>query len=173
MLFRSILLQIFDDGRLTDGQGRTIDFKNATIILTSNIGAQMIFEDDGKDLEKLKEKLNPLLHKYFKPEFINRLDEIILFQKLDKLQIRKIVKLNLQKLATRLLDKRIKIKFTDNCIDRIAEQGFDPSFGARPLNRVIQREIENRLATKIIAGEILPNNEITVDYLNNNFTFTN
>lgn len=169
----NILLQIFDDGRLTDGQGRTIDFKNSTIILTSNIGAQMIFEDDGKDLEKLKEKLNPLLHQYFKPEFINRLDEIILFQKLDKLQIRKIVKLNLQKLATRLLDKRIKIKFTDNSIDRIAEQGFDPSFGARPLNRVIQREIENRLATKIIAGEILPNNEISVDYQNDNFTFSN
>ena len=169
----NILLQIFDDGRLTDGQGRTIDFKNATIILTSNIGAQMIFEDESNDNEKIKEKLNPLLHKYFKPEFINRLDEIIVFQKLDKPQIRQIVKLNLQKLADRLLEKRIKIKFTDSCIDKIADEGFDPSFGARPLNRVIQKEIENRLAAKIIAGEILPNNEIKVDYANDNFIFSN
>lgn len=169
----NILLQIFDDGRLTDGQGRTVDFKNAIIILTSNIGAQMIYDDQSSDNEELKDKLLPLLQQYFKPEFINRLDEIIVFQKLDQAEIKKIVEINLNILKNRLLEQRVVLDFTPQVIDKVAEQGFDPQFGARPLKRVIQRELENRLASKIIAGEVLQNNKITVDYQAGEYRFIN
>lgn len=169
----NILLQIFDDGRLTDGQGRTIDFKNAIIILTSNIGAQMIYDDQSSDSQELKEKLFPLLHQYFKPEFINRLDEIIVFQKLNQDQIKQIVELNLDILKRRLTEQRVALRFTPTLIDKIAEEGYDPQFGARPLKRVIQREVENRLATKLIAGEVSQNSEITVDYRDGSFIFNN
>ncbi|MBI9031646.1 ATP-dependent chaperone ClpB [bacterium] len=168
----NILLQIFDDGRLTDGQGRTIDFKNSIIILTSNIGAQMIYDDQTSDSEEIKEKLFPLLHQYFKPEFINRLDEIIVFQKLDQEEIKKIVELNLNILKNRLLGQRVSLEFTPATITKIAEEGYDPQFGARPLKRVIQKEIENRLAAKIISGEVKANHEIIVDYQNGDFTFS-
>ncbi len=167
----NILLQIFDDGRLTDGQGRTVDFKNSIIIMTSNIGAQMIYDDKSENIEILKESLFKLLHNYFKPEFLNRLDEIIVFHKLDKKQIIEIVKLNLIKLKTRLQEKRITINFTDNVVEKIANEGFDPHFGARPLKRVIQKEIENELAKKIIAGEVSEDRIIVIDYDNNIFTF--
>lgn len=169
----NILLQIFDDGRLTDGQGRTVDFKNSIIILTSNIGAQMIYDDQSSDSEGLKDKLFPLLHQYFKPEFINRLDEIIVFQKLDQAEIKQIVKLNLDILKNRLLEQRVNLEFTSQVITKIAEEGYDPQFGARPLKRVIQREIENRLATKLISGEISQNNQIRVDYQDGKFLFIN
>ena len=169
----NILLQILDDGRLTDGQGRTIDFKNSTIILTSNIGAQMIFEDESNDTELLKKELFILLQKHFKPEFLNRLDEIIVFDKLNKEQILEIVKLNIRKLETRLKEKKINIKVHDNALHKIAEEGFDPHFGARPLKRVIQREIENVLATKIVSADISPNQTISIDYNGKIFTFCN
>ena len=169
----NILLQIFDDGRLTDGQGRTIDFKNTIIILTSNIGAQMIYDDTNNNGEELKNKLFPLLHQYFKPEFINRLDEIIVFQKLNQEEIKKIVELNLNILKTRLQEQRVNLEFTPAVIAKIAEQGYDPHFGARPLKRIIQREIENRLASKIIAGEVQQNNIITVDYQDGEYQFIN
>jgi ATP-dependent Clp protease ATP-binding subunit ClpB len=169
----NILLQIFDDGRLTDGQGRTIDFKNSIIILTSNIGAQMIYDDQNSDSDSLKDKLFPLLHQYFKPEFINRLDEIIVFQKLNREEIKQIVELNLQHLKKRLLDQRVVLDFTPALIDKIADEGYDPQFGARPLKRVIQREIENRLASKLIAGQITHNNQITVDYQEGSYLFRN
>ncbi len=169
----NILLQIFDDGRLTDGQGRTIDFKNSIIILTSNIGAQMIYDDKNSDNEELKDKIFPLLHQYFKPEFINRLDEIIVFQKLNQEEIKRIVQLNLNNLKNRLFEHRIILDFTPATIEKIAEQGYDPHFGARPLKRIIQREIENRLASKIIAGQVSQNNKITVDYQTGEYIFIN
>jgi len=169
----NILLQIFDDGRLTDGQGRTIDFKNTIIILTSNIGAQMIYDDQNSSSEELKDKLFPLLHQYFKPEFINRLDEIIVFQKLDQEEIKKIVEINLNNLKHRLEEQRVILEFTPSVIAKIAEQGFDPQFGARPLKRVIQREVENRLATKIISGQVSQNSKITVDYQAGEYLFIN
>ncbi len=169
----NILLQIFDDGRLTDGQGRTIDFKNSIIILTSNIGAQMIYDDKNSDNEELKDKIFPLLHQYFKPEFINRLDEIIVFQKLNQEEIKRIVQLNLNNLKNRLFEHRIILDFTPATIEKIAEQGYDPHFGARPLKRIIQKEIENRLASKIIAGQVSQNNKITVDYQAGEYIFIN
>jgi ATP-dependent Clp protease ATP-binding subunit ClpB len=165
------LLQIFDDGRLTDGQGRTVDFKNTIIIMTSNIGAQMIYDDNSDDISSIKDSLFKLLQQYFKPEFLNRLDETIVFHKLSKLQIIEIVKLNLQKLSKRMLDRRIQLEFTDKVIEKIAEEGFEPHFGARPLKRVIQRDIENKLASKIIAGEVKANHIVSVDYSNDKYIF--
>ncbi|HPY97002.1 MAG TPA: ATP-dependent chaperone ClpB [Candidatus Cloacimonadota bacterium] len=169
----NILLQILDDGRLTDGQGRTVDFRNSIIIMTSNIGAQMIFEHTSDDLEAIKDDLMKLLQSYFRPEFLNRLDEIILFHRLNREQIKEIVQIQLKKLSDRLKDKRINIHFTENAINAIANEGFDPQFGARPLKRVIQKEIENGLAVEIISGNLTPNQTINIDYENGGFKMKN
>jgi len=159
----SILLQILDDGRLTDGKGRTVDFRNTVIILTSNIGSQMIFAHDTKD-EDLPQKLQEILQQYFKPEFLNRLDDSIVFHRLSENQIREIVKIQLEHLQQRLYDRRITLKVTDAAVTAIADMGFDPQFGARPLKRVIQKEIENRLAIDILDGKIVEDSEVVVDY---------
>ncbi len=169
----NILLQILDDGRLTDGQGRTVDFRNSIIIMTSNIGAQMIFEHSHEDLEDLKDDLMKTLQSYFRPEFLNRLDEIILFHRLNQQQIEEIVRIQLQKLSDRLKEKRINIIFSENAVKTIAQEGFDPQFGARPLKRVIQKEIENALAMEILSGHLLPNQTIHVEYEGNQFLFKN
>ncbi|HOQ80049.1 MAG TPA: AAA family ATPase, partial [Candidatus Cloacimonadota bacterium] len=169
----NILLQILDDGRLTDGQGRTVDFRNSIIIMTSNIGAQMIFEHTSDDLEAIKDDLMKLLQSYFRPEFLNRLDEIILFHRLNREQIKEIVQIQLKKLSDRLKDKRINIHFTEKAINAIADEGFDPQFGARPLKRVIQKEIENGLAVEIISGNLTPNQTINIDYENGGFKMKN
>jgi len=169
----NILLQILDDGRLTDGQGRTVDFRNSIIIMTSNIGAQMIFDHPNDNLDEIKDDLMKLLQSYFRPEFLNRLDEIILFHRLNREQIKEIVQIQLKGLCKRLKDKRINIHFSDNAIEAIAEGGFDPQFGARPLKRVIQREIENALAMEILAGNLLPNQSINVDYQDGKYSFEN
>lgn len=165
----NILLQILDDGRLTDGQGRTVDFKNTIIIMTSNIGAHLIFERVGDDLEDIKEDIMNLLKTHFRPEFLNRLDEIILFHRLNQNQIEEIVKIQLNSLSKRLSEKQIQLGFTDAVIRKIAQEGFDPQFGARPLKRVIQKEIENRLAMEMISAQIMPNEHILIDYINDHF----
>lgn len=165
----NILLQILDDGRLTDGQGRTVDFKNTIIIMTSNIGAHLIFERVEEELDDIKEDIMNLLKNQFRPEFLNRLDEIILFHRLSQEQIEEIVKIQLDILQKRLSEKQIIIDFSDRAIKKIAEEGFDPQFGARPLKRVIQKEIENRLAMEMISAQILPNEHLVIDYLNQQF----
>jgi len=167
----SILLQILDDGRMTDGKGRTVDFKNTVIILTSNIGSQMIFEQSEEKEEELRKKLFEVLQKYFKPEFLNRLDDIIVFHRLNKEQIRDIVRIQILYLQNRLLDRKIRLKLTDRCLDKLAEDGFDPQFGARPLKRVIQRDLENRLALEILENKINENSEVKADYDGNEFIF--
>ena len=160
----NILLQVLDDGRLTDGQGRTVDFTNTIIIMTSNLGAQYLagLKDD-QDAESVFDLVMEEVKKAFKPEFINRLDEIILFHRLSKANISGIVKIQLDQLQKRLEEKGYKVEWSDALYKYLADKGYDPIYGARPLRRVIQRDVENILANKIIAGEVKPDKKITVD----------
>jgi ATP-dependent Clp protease ATP-binding subunit ClpB len=158
----NILLQILDDGRLTDGKGRTVDFRHSVIIMTSNIGSQEIYECD--DLEALRPQLMSTLKQYFRPEFLNRLDDIIIFHRLSKENIREIVVIQLNQLADRIREKGIELSWTDALVDHIAEAGYDPQFGARPLKRLIQKELENAMAKAVLAGHAGP--RMKLDYAN-------
>jgi len=157
----NILLQVLDEGRLTDGQGRTVNFKNTVIILTSNIGSNYFQEIDDK--EELKEKINQELKAYFRPEFLNRIDEIIIFNKLTPKDIRKIVDIQLGYLNKRLAEKNIHLEVTEEAKDYLAKEGFSPDFGARPLKRVIQKKIQDVLSLKILNGEFKEGDKIKVD----------
>jgi ATP-dependent Clp protease ATP-binding subunit ClpB len=159
----NLLLQILDEGRLTDGKGRTVDFRHSVIILTSNIGSQDIFSHEG-DLETLRPHLMQVLQTYFRPEFLNRLDDIIIFHRLDREQIKAIVRLQLQLLAERMAARDLKPIFSERLVDYIAKAGFDPQFGARPLKRVIQKEIEDSLARAILGAEVPESGLIQMDY---------
>ncbi len=167
----NILLQILDDGRLTDGKGRTVNFKNTVIIMTSNVASQFIYEMGDKPEDEIKAKLKEALQQYFRPEFLNRLDDIIIFHRLDKKQIRKIVKIQLKYLQDRVKDKNIEIVFSETALDKLTEMGFDPQFGARPLKRVIQKEIENKLAIEILEGKIVPGQKVKIDVKDGEFVF--
>ena len=160
----NVLLQILDDGRLTDGKGRTVVFKHCVIIMTSNIGSQEIYEASDKELERLKPQLMNILQQYFRPEFLNRVDDIILFHRLDKDHIKKIVKLQLNLLAERVANRNLQLDFSENLIDHLAEAGYDPAFGARPLKRLIQKEIEDTLARHILAGQFTTGKSIMLDW---------
>ena len=149
----NVLLQILDDGRLTDGQGRTIDFKNTVIIMTSNIGSQLIQELGGKDEKEMRKRVNEVLKASFRPEFLNRIDETIVFHNLDRGQIREIINIQLKKFSDRLAKKKIKLLLSDEVKDILVDEGFDPVYGARPLKRILQKKIENPLALKLLAGE--------------------
>ena len=149
----NVFLQLLDDGRLTDGQGRVVNFKNTVIIMTSNIGSPLILE--AKDPADIKDALFDMLKAQFKPEFLNRIDETVIFNRLGEQEILKIVEIQLQGLKRRLLDRKITLNVPDTVKLRLAEQGFDPLYGARPLKRVIQNEISNKLAREIIAGTIV------------------
>ncbi len=157
----NILLQILDDGRLTDGKGRTVDFRHSVIIMTSNIGSQEIYAAD--DLETLRPHLLNILKQYFRPEFLNRLDDIIIFHRLSRDNIREIVRIQLRQLAERLSGKGIELSWTEAVVDHLSEAGFDPLFGARPLKRLIQKELEDALAKAILAGQVSA--AVELDYL--------
>jgi ATP-dependent Clp protease ATP-binding subunit ClpB len=157
----NVLLQLLDDGRLTDGQGRQIDFKNTIIIMTSNIGSQVMRE--AKNLDDVRDEIFREINSFFKPEFLNRLDDIILFHKLDKTHIAGIIRIQLGYLKDRLLEKHIDLKFTDKSVEFLANVGYDPQFGARPLKRAIQTYIENEIAKHVIAGTIKENDVVKVD----------
>ena len=159
----NILLQILDDGRLTDGHGRTVDFKNTVIIMTSNLGSHYFQEMEGQPLEAIKQKVVELLRQYFRPEFLNRLDEIIVFNPLGMEEIKQIVDIQLERLRERLAARKLDIRLTERTKETLARQGFDPHFGARPLKRVIQREIQDRLARKLLEGEFKEGDLIEVD----------
>ncbi len=159
----NILLQVLDEGRLTDGQGRIVDFKNTVIIMTSNIATEIIMEMDDNTSE-ITEEINKELRKYFKPEFLNRIDEIIIFNKLTKDVIIKIVELQIEKLIKKLEEKNIEIKISDKAKAYLAEKGYDEKFGARPLKRVIQKEIENSVAQMIISGKLREGETIEIDF---------
>jgi ATP-dependent Clp protease ATP-binding subunit ClpB len=148
----NILLQILDDGRLTDGKGRTIDFKNTIIIMTSNLGSQVI-KELSQDFDKMEKEVKAILENHFRPEFLNRVDEVIIFKALSPEVILKIVKLQIEELNKRLKEKKIKIEMSEEAVKLLAERGYDPVYGARPLRRTIQRDIQNPLAQKILEGE--------------------
>jgi ATP-dependent Clp protease ATP-binding subunit ClpB len=161
----SIFLQIMDDGRLTDSHGRTVDFKNCIIIMTSNIGSQYILDTTGTDeasYERMRERVLQAMRQHFRPEFLNRVDEILVFHSLTKEQLAQIVDIQVAWLKKRLADRRITLEFTDEAKRLVAERGYDPVYGARPLKRVIQRAVETPLAKKIMAGEIPDSSRVLV-----------
>lgn len=162
----NILLQILDEGRLTDGKGRTVDFRHCVIILTSNIGSQEIFDASTEELDALKPSLMAILQQYFRPEFLNRLDDVIVFHRLLPEHIRKIVKLQLEILRERLAKKNLRISFSEGMVDYLSREGYDPAFGARPLKRLIQRDLEDALAKSILGGAFNTSEEISVDFRN-------
>ncbi|GIW44435.1 MAG: chaperone protein ClpB 1 [Candidatus Binatia bacterium] len=170
----NIMLQILDDGRLTDGQGRTVDFKNTVIIMTSNIGSHLILNYRGEDpaaYERMKEEVLEALRHHFRPEFLNRIDDIVVFHSLTRDQIKQIVKIQLERLRKRLAERKIELELSDAAIQHFAEAGYDPVYGARPLKRLLQRELETALARQIIAGRIQDHSRVYVDYRNNQLTF--
>lgn len=160
----NILLQILDEGRLTDGKGRTVDFRHCVIILTSNIGSQEIFEASTQQLDALKPRLMAILQQYFRPEFLNRLDDVIVFHRLQPEHIRKIVVLQLEILRERLAKKNLQIIFSDALVDYLSREGYDPAFGARPLKRLIQKDLEDALARSILGGAFNASEAIEVSY---------
>ncbi len=160
----NVLLQVLDDGRLTDGQGRTVDFKNTVIIMTSNVGSHWLHELDGMDEEEVQRQVRQRLREEgFRPEFINRIDEIIVFHQITREQMKDIVDIQINRLRPRLEERHITLQVTDAARDLLAEMGFDPQFGARPLKRVIQREVENRIAHGILDGTIREGDTVVVD----------
>ena len=165
----NILLQVLDDGRLTDGQGRTVDFNNTVIVMTSNLGSDIIQENPGKDM---KNELNGLLSKHFKPEFINRIDEIVIFSNLNKLEIKGIANLEIEQLRSRLFEIGLSIKINDDIINQIVENGYDPSYGARPIKRTILKLLENPLSQKILSGEFESGDTILVESKNDKVSFS-
>ena len=158
----NILLQLLDDGRLTDGQGRTVDFRNAIVIMTSNLGGAL-FSNAGLNAEARTEAVLAEVRASFRPEFVNRIDEIVVFEPLGREQIQEIVDIQLRVLEARLAERKLTLRLTDAARAYLAEKGYDPAFGARPLKRLIQREIQDVLAVKLLAGEIGEGDEVTVD----------
>lgn len=170
----NILLQVLDDGRLTDGQGRTVDFKNTVVIMTSNLGSDIIQDKHGESqYEEMKGMVMNVVGQHFRPEFINRVDDIVVFHPLGKEQIKSIAKIQLATLRARLVDKGYKLTLSAAAMDKIAEAGFDPVFGARPLKRAIQVQIENPLAQKLLAGDLLPESTIRIDVNNDQLFIVN
>lgn len=159
----NVLLQILDDGRLTDGHGRTVDFKNTVVIMTSNIGSQWIVDLGEKDYEEMRRRVMDAVRAHFKPEFLNRIDELIIFHGLGLEQIKAIVEIQVKKLEQRLIERRIELKMTEKAKEWLANEGFDPAYGARPLKRVIQKEIQDRLAMKILEGKFKEGDTVTAD----------
>ncbi len=160
----NVLLQLLDDGRLTDGHGRTVDFRNVVVIMTSNLGGQVISELAGTDEAEMRRRVVEALRKSFRPEFLNRIDEVVVFNTLGREQIKRIVGIQVGHLEKRLADKGIAIDLTDKAREHLAEIGFDPVYGARPLKRTIQREIQDALALKILEGQFAEGDRVTVDY---------
>jgi ATP-dependent Clp protease ATP-binding subunit ClpB len=168
----NILLQVLDDGRITDSHGRTVDFKNTIIIMTSNLGSDIILDgiENGEISAKARELVGELLRRSFRPEFLNRLDEIIYFSPLSREHIMKITELAVASLAERLSEQRLTVNITDSAKEFVIASAYDPIYGARPLKRFLQSEIETLIAKKIIGENIAPDTEISVDYENGRLT---
>jgi ATP-dependent Clp protease ATP-binding subunit ClpB len=169
----NVLLQVLDDGRLTDGQGRTVDFRNTVIVMTSNLGSDRIQELAGEEnYEVMKEAVMEIVSTQFRPEFINRIDESVVFHPLGKEQIRAIAKVQIQLLKQRLLEREIGFEISEQALDLLGEAGFDPIYGARPLKRAIQNQLENRLANEILAGSFVAGDIVKVDLQEGTLAFT-
>ena len=170
----NVLLQVLDDGRLTDGQGRTVDFRNSVIVMTSNLGSQLIQEMAGEEnYEAMKASVMEEVGSHFRPEFINRIDDVVVFHPLDRVHIRKIVDIQLSYLHARLADRDIQIHLSDAARDKLADAGFDPVYGARPLKRAIQQQVENPLAQEILQGKFKPGDVIEVGVADDKLDFQN
>ncbi len=169
----NVLLQVLDDGRLTDGQGRTVDFRNTVIVMTSNLGSHLIQDMAGEaNYERMKDAVMEVVGKHFRPEFINRIDEVVVFHPLDSDEIRQIADIQLNSLRKRLAARELHITFSDAAMAHIATAGFDPVYGARPLKRAIQNQVENPLAQEILSGRFMPEDTIQVDVADGKLTFT-
>jgi len=167
----NVLLQILDDGRMTDGQGRTVDFKNTLIIMTSNVGSQWILELGESRREEMEDRITEALRSVFKPEFLNRIDETIIFKNLTKDQIRHIVTLQTQRLEQRLAEHRITLHVTESACSLIVDKGYDPLYGARPLKRAIQKYLENPLSMEILKGDIPDGSQVEARAENDRLVF--
>ena len=167
----NVLLQVLDDGRMTDGQGRTVDFKNTVIVMTSNLGSQMIQQMAGDDYQVIKLAVMAEVKNYFRPEFINRIDELVVFHALDETHIKSIARIQLQYLEKRLAAMDMKLDVSDAALAELASTGFDPIYGARPLKRAIQSRIENPLAKEILSGRFAAKDTIKVDFRNDKILF--
>ncbi len=166
-----VLLQVLDDGRMTDGQGRTVDFKNTVIVMTSNLGSHEIQRMQGQEPVIIKQAVMAEVRQHFRPEFVNRIDEIVVFDALDSKQIQAIARIQLQRLEQRLAAQDMKLVVSDAALAEIGKAGFDPLYGARPLKRAIQQEIENPVARLVLEGRFGPKDVIPVDFKNGKFTF--
>ena len=159
----NVLLQVLDDGRLTDGQGRTVDFKNTLIIMTSNIGAEyLVVQKEGEDTDAVRDDVMDMVRAKFRPEFLNRLDEIILFHRLQRADMGRIVDIQMARLGKLLSDRKITVELDDAGRTWLANRGYDPAYGARPLKRVIQRHVQDPLAEQILAGGVKDGDTVRV-----------
>jgi ATP-dependent Clp protease ATP-binding subunit ClpB len=169
----NVLLQVLDDGRLTDGQGRTVDFRNTVIVMTSNLGSQRIQELAGEEnYERMKGAVMEVVGAHFRPEFINRIDEAVVFHPLGREQIRAITTIQIDYLRKRLAERELGLKLSDAVLDKLGEAGFDPVYGARPLKRAIQQQLENPLAQEILAGHFHPGQVVEISLEGGRLQFT-
>ena len=168
----NILLQVLDDGRLTDGHGRTVDFRNSVIVMTSNLGSQRIQEHSGEGYESMKAAVMEVVGQHFRPEFINRVDELVVFHPLNREQIQIIAGIQLSHLQKRLANAGLKLDVSEKALALLGDAGFDPVYGARPLKRAIQTELENPLAHKILSGDFADGETIKVDSADGSFLFS-
>jgi ATP-dependent Clp protease ATP-binding subunit ClpB len=167
----NVLLQVLDDGRMTDGQGRTVDFKNTVIVMTSNLGSHTIQSMVGEPQEAVKDAVWEEVKLHFRPEFLNRIDDVVVFHALDRSNIQSIAKIQLQRLHERLAKLEMQLEVSDAALEQIGQVGYDPLFGARPLKRAIQQRIENPVAKLILAGRFGPKDVIPVDVRDGEFVF--
>jgi len=170
----NVLLQVLDDGRLTDGQGRTVDFRNTLIIMTSNLGAEyLVSQPEGQDSGAVRDEVMEAVRGHFRPEFLNRLDEIVLFHRLQRSQMADIVKIQLERLRGLLADRKITLNVDDGALGWLAQKGYDPAYGARPLKRVIQKDVQDPLAEKLLAGDIRDGQTVDVSAGGDRLVFSN
>lgn len=168
----NVLLQLLDDGRLTDGQGRTVDFRNTVLIMTSNLGGQMIQDMAGRSFEQARDAVLEVLRDHFRPEFLNRIDEVIVFRSLTEEQLTAIVDIQLRRLERRLADRRVTLVVTDSERKLLAKRGWDPVYGARPLKRAIQRLLQDPLAMMLLEGKFVEGDTIEVDVKGGELAFS-
>jgi ATP-dependent Clp protease ATP-binding subunit ClpB len=168
----NVLLQVLDDGRLTDGQGHTVDFRNTLIVMTSNLGAEfLVNQPEGQDTDAVRGEVMAVVRAHFRPEFLNRIDEIILFHRLKREEMGKIVDIQMKRLAKLLEDRKIVITLEPSARDWLADKGWDPAYGARPLKRVIQKNVQDPLAEQILAGEIKDGEKVKISANKQGLTF--
>jgi len=165
-----VLLQLLDDGRLTDGQGRTVDFTNAVVIMTSNLGSQALAEE-GLSQDEMEARVQDALRTQFRPEFLNRIDDVVVFHRLERDDLRQVVDIQVSRLAKVLAQRELGLDVTDAARDRLAAEGYDPVYGARPLKRLLQTEVQNEIARRVLAGELVSGDTVVVDVRADAFTF--